>query len=46
MGNVALSPVIKDHGLKLTRHIDFMPRARIVELYLNSPILLYDLLLN
>jgi hypothetical protein len=42
----ALSPGVTRRGVKLTTHSHLLPRARMVELCLRSPIHLHDMVLN
>jgi hypothetical protein len=42
----ALSPGGKRQGVKLTTHLHLVPRSRMVELYLHSPVCLYGIVLN
>jgi hypothetical protein len=42
----AISQGVKRPGMKLTTHLRLMPRSRMAELYLHSPICLHGILLN
>jgi hypothetical protein len=37
---------LRDRGVKVTTHLDLLPRSEMVELYLHLPIFLHDIVLN